>query len=74
MEYSPKVYFDCYYLPQNLKRNWKDNKQIVISLGLFGFYFAMNINWSFVERERNDFEEQIYQGTQTFLRRFDEGK
>lgn len=72
MEYPPKFYFDCYYLSQNLKFNWSDNKQIVISLGIFNFYFAMNINWNFIERERNDFEEQIYQGTQSFIERFNE--
>ena len=72
MEYPPKVYFDYYYLPQNLKRHWRDKKQVVISFGLFGFYFSMNLNWAFVERERNDFEEQIYQGTQSFIERFDE--
>ena len=72
MEYPPKVYFDCYYLPQNLKLSWRSNKQIVTTFGLFGFYFCMNLNWAFVERERNDFEEQIYQGTQSFIERFDE--
>lgn len=68
LEYPPKIYVDWFVLKANLKRNWRDNSTFQFEIGFFGLVLSGNINWGFVERERNEREEDTYQRAQKFIR------
>ena len=63
-EYGPKLYLDWFVLKANLKRHWCDSSTFQFRLGLFSFHLCIILEWGFVERERNEKEEEIYQRAQ----------
>ena len=67
LESPPKIYVDWFVLKANLKRSWRDHSTFQFEIGFFGLVLGGNINWGFVERERNEREEDTYQRTQKFI-------
>ena len=66
-EYGPKLYLDFFRLNANLKCKYRDCNVFQFRLGLFSFHLCIILEWGFIERERNEFEESIHQSTQKFI-------
>ena len=71
-ENEPKIFIDFFTYKANLKRTWRDNNIFYFDISLFGYRFALRFMWNFVERKRNEREEESYQRMQEFLKKLDE--
>ncbi len=67
-----KLYIDWFLLKPDLKRDYKSSYIFQFEIGAFGKCISMNLYWGFVERERTEREEELYQNTQEFLKKLKE--
>lgn len=62
-ELPASVYINFLKLPPNLRYHWRGNSSIHIEIGFFGKSLQIEIMWNFIERERTEREEKLYQDT-----------
>jgi hypothetical protein len=63
-----KFYVDWWFKKPNMKFNWRDSSEFYFEFGIPSTTVTGTIRWGFVERERTEHEEDMYQTTLRFLK------